>query len=185
MEPRCKHCHNTPQQPFPSTVKPSSRFPNKKHKSKAQSREKQTVFLTQSDVMWKENHFHWIPEEISMLDIHLLLVYGTEQTANSKNRFSSPLDHCNWKKICHAVQYSSAWRQHFDFRKSHKKNMDKDTIGRDDQITETWHQFPWTSAELLSASRFLTWYLTKVYGTPETTEGQTKLNKLLDNDNAL
>lgn len=97
MEPCCKHCHNTPQQPFPSTVKPSPRFPNKKHKSKAQSREKQTVFLTQSDVMWKENHFHWIPEEISMLDIHLLLVYGTEQTANTKNRFSSPLDHCNWK----------------------------------------------------------------------------------------
>ena len=33
-----------------------------------------------------------------MLDIHLLLVYGTEQTANTKNRFSSPLDHWNWKK---------------------------------------------------------------------------------------
>lgn len=185
MEPCCKHCHNTPQQPFPSTVKLSLCFPNKKHKSKAQSREKQTVFLTQSDVMWKENHFHWIPEEISMLDIHLLLVYGTEQTANSKNRFSSPFDHCNWKKSAMKSNIVVLEGNILILESHKKKNMDKDTIGRDDQITETWHQFPWTCAELLSASRFLTWYLTKVYGTPETTEGQTKLNKLLDNDNAL
>lgn len=69
--------------------------------------------------------------------------------------------------------------------KSHNKNMDKHTIGRDDRITETWPPFPCMSAELLSANRLLTCCLTKVYGTPETTEGQTKLNKLVDNDNAL
>lgn len=185
MEPRCKHCHNTPQQPFPSTVKPSPRFPNKKHKSKAQSREKQTVFLTQSDVMWKEKPLS-LDTRRDFYVRHPFVVSLWDRTdCKYKKQIFFPIRPLELKKICHAVQYSSAWRQHFDFRKSHKKNMDKDTIGRDDQITETWHQFPWTSAELLSASRFLTWYLTKVYGTPETTEGQTKLNKLLDNDNAL